>query len=300
MPIRLDKLVAETYQLSRRAAQEAILNGRVDLAGARCDEPGRLVEPDAPIAHNPNRPKARRVRTALRVLHEDRHVLIVDKPTGLLTLPTAMGELDTLRHQVERYLTIRHGQRPYVGIIHRLDKDTSGAIVLAKSPEALQAFQELFKAHRVERRYTVVVEGMVAREQGIIDQPIRSDPGEVRRKIAREPGQGRPAVTRYRVLEHYGEQATLLACWLETGRTHQIRVHLAGLGHPVVGDSVYRPRGRPRGTVRFRRQALHAQTLGFRHPLTDVEVRVEAPTPSDLSSLVARLRDRHGVSGGAF
>ncbi len=297
MSTRLDKIVADRFGLSRSAAQEAILNGKVDLDGLRCDEPGRMVEPEADLRYDPNRPRARRVHQAgLRVLHEDRHVLIVDKPAGLLTLPTAAHEPDTLTSRVDRYLRLRHGGRPYVGIIHRLDKETSGAIALARSAEALRAFQALFKAHDVERRYLAVVEGSVRRESGTIEAPIVVDRGPDRRRlIAREPGEGVPAVTHYRVVERFGPVASLVACWLETGRTHQIRLHMAELGHPVVGDSLYRPPGRPRSKASFRRQALHAQTLGFRHPLNGREVRAEAPPPADFAALLTDLRNRYGI-----
>src|SRR3954447_6956746 len=220
---RLDKVVAERFGLSRRAAQEAVRNGRIDVAGDRCDEPGREVEPDAPVAFFPNRPKARHVATRLKVLHEDRHVLVVDKPAGLLTLPTPLRERDTLIERAGKYLTIRHGNpRPYVGVVHRLDKDTSGALALARSPEALRAFQALFKAHDIEREYLAVVEGVVSRSAGTMDLPLVTDRGDLRRGVAREPGQGRRAVTHYRVIEHFGPVASLVACWLETGRTHQI------------------------------------------------------------------------------
>jgi len=297
MPIRLDKLVAERFGLSRRAAQEAVRNGRIDLAGRRCDEPGREVEPDAPLEFFPNRPKARKVSGRLRVLHEDRHVLIVDKPAGVLTLPTQDRERDTLLERVSRYVTLRYGGRPYVGIVHRLDKDTSGALALARSPAALRALQALFKAHDIERQYLAVVEGPVRREEGTIDLPLVTDRGDLRRGVARAPGEGRRAVTHYRVIERFGAVASLLACWLETGRTHQIRIHLAEAGHPVVGEPVYRPRSQPRCKATFHRQALHAQTLGFRHPLTGAVLRVEAPVPEDLATLLTDLRNRYGIPG---
>ncbi len=297
MPIRLDKLVAERFSLSRRAAQDAIRNGRVDLDGQRCDEPGREVESDAPIEFFPNRPKTRKVQTKLRVLYEDRHVIIVDKPAGLLTLPTQSHERDTLQQRVHRYLSIRHGGRPYVGIIHRLDKDTSGALALAKSPGAQRTFQQLFRDHDIERQYLAVVEGNLSRESGTIDKALVNDRGDLRRGVARRPDEGRHAVTHYRVVERFGDVATLVACWLETGRTHQIRIHMAEIGHPVLGEPVYRPRSQPRCKAKFGRQALHAQTLGFRHPLADEEVRVEAPIPSDLSALLIDLRNRYGIPG---
>jgi 23S rRNA pseudouridine1911/1915/1917 synthase len=297
MPIRLDKLVAERFALSRRAAQDAVRNGRIDIGGERCDEPGREIEPDADVAFFPNRPKARKVAGRLRILHEDRHVVIVDKPAGLLTLPTPRQERDTLLDRVSRYLAIRHGGRPYAGVVHRLDRDTSGALAFAKSPEAVRAFQELFKAHDIERQYLAVVEGVLPRETGTIDLALVTDRGDLRRGVARRPGEGRRAVTHYRVVERFGPVATLVACWLETGRTHQIRIHLAEQGHPVVGDLVYRPKDQPRCKAKFHRQALHAQTLGFVHPLTKQSVRVEAPLPTDMEELVVDLRNRYGIRG---
>ena len=295
--MRLDKLVSERFTLSRRAAQEAIRNGRIDLAGDRCDEPGREVEPGSAVEFFPNRPKLRKVSTRLRVLFEDRHLIVVDKPAGLLTLPTPEHERDTLLGRVGHYLTLRHGGRPHVGVVHRLDKDTSGALALAKSAEAARALQELFRAHDIERQYLAVVEGAVRREAGMIDLALVADRGDLRRGVAREPGEGRRAVTHFRVVERFGPVATLVACWLETGRTHQIRIHLAEMGHPVVGDPVYRPRTQPKCKARSARQALHAQTLGFRHPLGGDPVRVEAPLPADLAELVEDLRNRYGIPG---
>ncbi len=299
MSIRLDKLVSERFGLSRRAAQDAVRLGRVDLDGVRCDEPGRLVEPEVALVYDPNRPKARRVigRAAVSVLYEDRHVVIVDKPAGLPTLPSAAHEPDTLRHRVERYLAIRHGGRPEVGIIHRLDTGTSGALALAQTPEALAAFQALFRAHDVERQYLAVVEGVPSMAEATIELPLITDEGAVRRRVARSGEEGRRAVTHLRVVERFGPVAALVACRLETGRTHQIRLHLAAIGHPVVGDAVYRPRSQPRCKARFHRQALHAQSLGFRHPFTGTAVAVVAPLPDDLARLLTDLRNRFGLPG---
>lgn len=297
MSTRLDKHVAERFGISRSAAQEAIRTGRVDVDGMRCDEPGRMVEPDAAVIYDPNRPKARRVAgSGLKVLHEDNTLLIVDKPAGLLTLPTALNEPDTLATRVERYLQLRHGGRPALGVIHRLDKETSGAIAFAKGAEALQAFQELFRKHAIERRYLAVVEGSPRRTAGTIDHPLVIHADTTRHRVARTPGEGIRAVTHYEVVERFGPVATLLACWLETGRTHQIRLHLASIGHPVVGDTRYRPKHQPKTKARFHRQALHAQTLGFVHPVTGRTVHVEAPLPDDLNALLLDLRSRFGVA----
>lgn len=298
MAIRLDKLVAERFGLSRRAAQEAVRNGRVDVAGECCPEPGREVEPDVAVEFFPSRPKARTVAGRLEVLHEDRHVLIVNKPAGLLTLPTAQHERDTLVDRASRYLALRYGRRAFVGVVHRLDKETSGAIAFARTPQALRAFQALLKAHDIERQYLAVVEGAVGRAEGTVDLNLVTDRGDLRRGVARTRDEGRRAVTHYRIVERFGSVATLVACWLETGRTHQIRIHMAEIGHPVVGDRVYRPRGRAPSRARFPRQALHAQTLGFVHPLTGESVRVEAPLPSDLTGLIVDLRNRWGDASG--
>ncbi len=297
MPIRIDKLASERFSLSRRAAQEAIRNGRIELDGQRCDEPGREVEPDAAIAFFPNRPKARKVKGRLNVLFEDKYLMIVDKPAGVLTLPTQDDERDTLLDRAGRYLALRYGTRPYVGIVHRLDKDTSGALAMARSPSVGRTLQAMFKAHDIERQYLAVVEGSVRRETGTIDLALVTDRGDLRRGVAREEGEGRPAVTHFRVVERFGPVATLVACWLETGRTHQIRIHMAEMGHPVVGERVYRPRTQPKCKATFRRQALHAQTLGFRHPVTGEEVRVEAPIPEDMADLMTDLRNRYGIPG---
>jgi 23S rRNA pseudouridine1911/1915/1917 synthase len=293
--MRLDKLVSEQFGLSRRAAQDAVRNGRIDVAGVCCDEPGREVASGAAVAYFPSRPKARTVASRLHVLHEDRHVLIVNKPAGVLTLPTQAHERDTLVDRAQRYLAIRHGgQRPFVGVIHRLDKDTSGVLALARTGAAVRAFQALFKAHDIERQYLAVVEGIPPRAEGTIDRNLVTDRGDLRRGVARSGDEGRAAITHYRVVERFGTVASLLACWLETGRTHQIRIHLAALGHPVVGDRVYRPRGLRPSKARFARQALHAQTLGFVHPLTDAHVHVEAPVPADLAGFIDDLRNRCG------
>ncbi len=298
MPIRLDQLVAQKFSLSRRAAQDAVRNGRIDLKGERCDEPGLIIEPDAEIAFFPNRPKARKVAGRLKVLYEDRHAIIVNKPAGLLTLPTPDRERDTLIERVGKYLTLRHGTlRPFVGVVHRLDKDTSGALCLAKTGEAVRAFQELFRAHDIERQYLAVVEGIPHNEEGTIDLPLITDRGDLRRGVGRHPGEGRKAITHYRLLERFGPVASLMALWLETGRTHQIRIHMAEMGHPVVGEKVYRPKTQPKTKAHFTRQALHAQTLGFIHPLTSESVRVEAPLPEDLSALIVDLRNRYGIWG---
>jgi 23S rRNA pseudouridine1911/1915/1917 synthase len=292
--MRLDKLIAERFGLSRRAAQEAVRRGQVDVAGRQCLEPGWEIDERSALAFDPNRPRLAST-PHLRVLHEERQILIVDKPAGLLTHPSEAGQRDTLLELVSRYLVRKRKiTKPYVGIVHRLDKDTSGAILLVTEQQALRPFQALFRAHAIERTYLAVVEGVFVTASGRIDLPLVRDRGDGRRGVARRPSEGDSAVTHYEVLETFGQSASLVACRLETGRTHQIRIHLAEIGRPLVGEPVYRPRSLPRSPISFPRQALHAQSLGLIHPLTRKPVRVEAPLPADLSELLADLRSRFG------
>ena len=293
--MRLDKVVSERFGLSRREAREAVRNGRVDLAGQPCVEPGREIDSETPLSYCPDRPRPHIIARRLRVLYEDRDVLVVDKPAGLLTQPTPDRERDTLLERSGRYLTrIRGVNRPYVGLVHRIDQYTSGVILLVCSPRALRPFQALFRAHEIERSYIAVVEGLIEPARGTIDLPVVSDRGDGRRGTGRSPNDGVRAITHFDRIEQFGATAAQVVCRLETGRTHQIRIHLASVGHPVIGEPVYRSTTAPPFPVPFPRQALHARALGFVHPMTGQEIRVEASLPDDLSDLIATLRQRYG------
>lgn len=285
--MRLDLLVSKRFELSRRAAREAVRSGRVESGGSVLEEPGLDVPEDSPLVWHRNRPPRHRVRTRLVVLHEDSDVLVVDKPAGLLTVPTAERESDTLLARALDYLQHRYRRRPYAGIVHRLDKDTSGAVVFARNRESLHALQALFKAHDIEREYLAIVEGAPP-ESGTLDADLVRDAGLGRRGVARRGEEGRRAVTRYRVLERLRGGA-LVSVTLETGRTHQIRIHFADAGTPVVGDRVYRDGLGSTGAA-APRQMLHARRLGFAHPRTGEAVRVEAPVPEDFESVLRSLR----------
>ena len=292
--MRLDRAIAERFGLSRRAARDAVREGRVDVQGKICREPGREVDAEATLSFDPNRPRWGRPAQHLDILYEDAQIVIVNKPAGLLSQPTPAREPHSLVEQVGRYLVRKHGvKKPYVGIVHRLDQDTSGAILVVTAARALRPFQTIFRTHVIERPYLAVVEGVFTTSGGRIDLPLVADRGDGRRGIARRPNESISAVTYYEVVERFGHVASLVACRLETGRTHQIRIHLAELGHPVVGDRVYRPLRRPKFPIPFDRQALHAQGLGFVHPISRQAVHVHAPLPADLAGLIARLRNQY-------
>ena len=290
--MRLDLAVSQRFGLSRRTARDAVRAGRVDVAGEVNDEPGADVPEAVDLHYDPNRPERRRVRSRLTVLAEDAHFLIVDKPAGLLSVQTAEHESDTLFSRALSYLQHRYRRRAWVGVVHRLDKDTSGALAFARTREALHALQEQFKAHRIEREYVALVEGDVA-SGGVFDAPLVRDRGDRRRGIARLGEPGLSAVTRYRPLERFG-RATLVSVRLETGRTHQIRVHFSSAGRPVIGDEVYRRREGAPSPITAPRQMLHARTLGFAHPETGELVRAESPIPPDFAAVLAELRRQQG------
>jgi 23S rRNA pseudouridine1911/1915/1917 synthase len=294
--IRLDVALIKLHPvLSRRRARDVIEKGQVSVEGRTVLEPGRLVAPTTAIAWDPNLKARSRVRASIPLLHEDDDVLVVDKPAGLLAVPTApdaKGE-DTALARVQEYAARRHPRRPYVGVVHRLDRDTSGALAFALSPPARSALRDLFRAHRMERRYAAIVEGVPPAEEGKVDAPIYDVYEAGRRRLARPGEPAHDARTRWRVVERFPAGA-LLEVELETGRQHQIRLHLAHVGLPIVGDPVY---GRSaRRTVTAPRQMLHARHLAFVHPMTGERVEAESALPPDFRETLAALRGRR--SGG--
>jgi len=241
----------------------------------------------------------------LRVVFEDAHVLVVDKPAGMVTHPGA-GRIDgtlaaaALAHAPEM-AGVGSPRRP--GIVHRLDKGTSGLIVLAKTQPAYDGLTAQLARRTVSRRYLALAQGAMRRAEGTVDAPIGRDPrSRVRMAIVPE-GRGKRAVTHYRVLERFGGGAsavTLLECRLETGRTHQIRVHLASLGHPLLGDETYRGRrAAPAGDPVLAELveglggvALHAAGLAFTHPVTGASMSFACPPPDRIDRILSHLRNR--------
>ena len=244
----------------------------------------------------------------LHVVFEDEDLIVIDKPAGLVVHPAAGNPDGTLvnaliAHCGSSLSGVGGVARP--GIVHRLDKDTSGLLVAAKNERAMRGLSRQFAAHTIERAYNAVVWGSPRMGDGIIEGDIGRNPFD-RKRMAVLRGRGKPARTRYRVLERFGDPtrafASLLECRLETGRTHQIRVHLTHLGHPLIGDPSYgRARQTPRAktdaetsaydtAANFPRQALHARLLGFQHPSIHKPMRFESPWPIDFAKLVVALR----------
>jgi len=288
--LRLDVALIRAHPgLSRRKAREVIEKGQVSVDGETALDAGRILAGAERIDWDANRPARRRARSSLPLLFEDAGILVVDKPAGLLSVPSSPDatDEDTVLARVRDYVHHLRPRRPYVGVVHRLDRDTSGALAFALDPETRDALRALFRHHRIERRYLALVVGVPRGERGEVDLPLRDEYEGGRRGVARPGEAARAAVTRWRCVERF-PGAALLEVELGTGRQHQIRVHLAHIGLPVLGDTVY---GKDtRAPITVRRQMLHAQRLGFAHPGTARAVRIESPLPPDFAKALAALR----------
>jgi 23S rRNA pseudouridine1911/1915/1917 synthase len=285
---RLDHRLRELQpELSWARVRRAIAQGQVHVDGIVERDPGADVGVSSVIDFDPARRALPHARLDLPRLYEDPEILVVNKPAGLLTVPTdpaAKQREDTVLRRVQEYAHHLHGRRGYAGMLHRLDRDTSGALAVALSREAHHRGRTLFAAHEFDRWYLALVHGVPRRTRGTIEGHISNSYVSGRRRIVRE-SQGRHAVTHYRVREAYRD-AALLELRLETGRQHQIRLHLQQLGHPLVGERVYTDQS---SDVRAPRQMLHAWRLEFPHPLQRHVVSAEAPLPADMARLCARL-----------
>jgi len=278
-------LAVRVADLSRSRLKALVLAGNVTVGGRTIRDPGHKVNAGAEIAVVIPPPEAAEPEgepIPLNVIHEDDEIIVIDKPAGLVVHPGAANWSGTLLNAL---LAHEPGLRvvPRAGIVHRLDKDTSGLMVVARTIAAQTDLVRQLAARSVRREYLAVVHGRVARN-GTIAAPIGRHPRSRTRMAV--VARGREAVTHYEILERF-LLATLLRCRLETGRTHQIRVHLSSLRHPLIGDPAYGKRG---SGIRFARQALHAERLALIHPQTRQKVSWQADPPADMRMLIATLR----------
>lgn len=288
---RLDRVVAGALvDLSRARLQALIAQGKVAVDGQVAKASSRLKAGQRVTVEVPPAEPAMALAEDLPVaiVYQDADLLVVDKPAGMATHPapgTARGTLvNALLAKVHDLSGIGGELRP--GIVHRLDKDTSGLLVVAKHDRAHRALQAQIQARTAERRYQALVWGRLAQHQGVVDAPIARHPKD-RIKMAVVAG-GRHARTHYRVIEEF-KDASLLELKLETGRTHQIRVHMAHIGHPVIGDPVY---GKEPGPMRLSGQLLHAWHLSVDQPTTGERLTFEAPLPPEFERALAFIRRR--------
>ncbi len=277
-------LVARAAGVSRAQAHRLIAEGRVrQCAGVRLKPGDKVRDGESFVVTVPAPTLALPVAEAiaLRIIFEDEHLIVVDKPAGMAVHPGPGHASKTLVNALLAHCPDLPGiggvQRP--GIVHRLDKDTSGLIVAAKDDRTHAGLAQQLKDREVHKTYLALVEGRLSPREAIIDAPIGRDPNNRRRMMVRGVG-GREAQTRYRVSQEY-ESCSLVEASPVTGRTHQIRVHFASIGHPIVGDAVY---GHPSKLVS--RQFLHAWRLAFRHPITSAELSFEAPLPAELRAVL--------------
>ncbi len=306
-----DALAAAIGGLSRSRVKALIEQGQATRDGVPVHDPAEPVRPGARYALQlppPEDAAPQPQDIPLTILFEDRHLIVLDKPAGLVVHP-APGNPDgtlvnaVLAHAAEDLTGIGGEARP--GIVHRLDKDTSGVMVVAKSQAAHTALSAAFASRDLDREYLALVWGLPSPAEGEIQGDIGRHPMD-RKRMAVVTRNGKHALTRYRTERAFGTSGALLRCRLATGRTHQIRVHLAHIGHPLVGDPVYLRRipaaaRNLSGPLRealtaFPRQALHAATLGFKHPVTGATLSFSAPLPPDMAALLAALEGR--VTGG--
>ena len=299
---RLDKFLASRLpELSRARLRDLIEAGEVSRDAAVITDGSSRVKPGQSYAVHVPEPRPAAPASEARpldVVFEDEHLLVLDKPAGLVVHPApghARGTLVNalLAHCAGSLSGIGGVLRP--GIVHRLDKDVSGLLVVAKHDRAHIGLAAQFSVHRIERAYAAIVWGVPSRPQGTVDRPIGRHPKDRKRMAVVETG--KPASTRYRVLDAFGTLAARLDVALATGRTHQIRVHLGALGLGIIGDPVYRPRRRPQvGPVLrsflagFERIALHARRLGFEHPVTGERQCFDRPPPPCFDRLGELLR----------
>jgi len=289
---RLDKALAELLpELSRTQWQHLISTGQVVLDGQRPKSSLRLEGGERVVITMPEAAESDLVPEAipLDIRYEDEDCLVVNKPAGMVVHPSAGHRAGTLVNAILAHCpdVIEVGGERRPGIVHRLDKDTSGLILVAKNDHALRYLQAQFKARTVEKVYLALVEGQIQPPEAIIDAPLGRDPRQRKKMsvITNRSAKARPAQTRYSTISKF-EEHTLVECFPQTGRTHQIRVHLAYMGYPIVGDAVY---GRRKQRISIERHFLHASQLTFQRPSDELALTFSAELPPELQSILDQL-----------
>ncbi|MCC2931543.1 RluA family pseudouridine synthase [Bacillus mojavensis] len=285
---RIDKFLASTENgWSRTQVQQWVKDGQVVVNGSPV-KANYKIQPGDQVTVTVPEPEALDVLAEpmdLDIYYEDQDVLVVNKPRGMVVHPAPGHLTGTLVNGLMAHCTDLSGingvMRP--GIVHRIDKDTSGLLMVAKNDMAHESLVNQLVNKTVTRKYTAVVHGIISHDDGTIDAPIGRDKKD--RQSMTVTRDGKNAVTHFHVLDRF-QEFTLVECQLETGRTHQIRVHMKYIGFPLAGD----PKYGPRKTIDFNGQALHAGILGFQHPRTDEYIEFEAPLPEDMSALIENLR----------
>ena len=285
--IRLDKALADLTELSRSQANEAIKNGNIFVNCKAFNAKSRVIYGEL-VTYDLPEPEVLEYEAEdipLDIVYEDDDVAVVNKPQGMVVHPsvghTSGTLVNALMYHIHDLSSINGVVRP--GIVHRIDKDTSGLLMIAKNDRSHQALAEELKDKKSLRKYLAIVHGNISNDRGVIEAPIGRS--EKDRKKQAVTAKGKPAVTHFKVLERFGNY-TLVELTLETGRTHQIRVHMAYIGHPVAGDPLYGPRKTLKGNGQF----LHAQTLGFTHPTTGESLRFSVEPPAIFQETLENLR----------
>ena len=290
---RIDKCISNYVEtLSRSYIQKIIKEGKAYINDApvksnykvRVDDKVQFTIPDCEELDIPPQD------IPLDIIYEDKDVLIVNKPKNMVVHPAPGHYEGTLVNAIMYYCHndlsgINGVLRP--GIVHRIDKDTTGSLIICKNDEAHRKIAEQLKEHSITRKYRAIVYGRISNDEGVVDAPIGRHPTD-RKKMAINERNGKPAITHYKVLERF-EKYTYIECQLETGRTHQIRVHMTSIGHPLLGDEVY---GSAKCPFKLEGQTLHAMTIGFIHPSTNQYVEYEAPLPEYFERLLQILRSK--------